>query len=62
MNKLKPCPFCGVRPKLLSGEGGTPWAHYSITCESKCCLLYSVTTGDFNKQETAIKAWNKRAK
>lgn len=61
MTDLKPCPFCGL------GEAGTQWHHgyWSVTCgymhdgtPSNHCFQ---DWGEFETEEQAIKAWNRRA-
>lgn len=49
--KLKPCPFCGGEPKLLSGGPGNQFA----TC--KVCKASS----DDGSTERVTAAWNRRA-
>ena len=73
IEKIKPCPFCGCKPKLIEGWGapagvGTAWS-VTITCESKRCkinpqlstntIFYRSDAKKELKTET-IKAWNKR--
>lgn len=55
MNKLKPCPLCGGKVKLL--EIGFQW---EIICKN--CNLTLVGQGLHEIcKETAIKKWNRRA-
>lgn len=56
MNKqrLKPCPFCGGKPKRM---GDKIWNDYWIVC-SKC----GVTTPRLCSKEEVNDLWNKRVK
>ena len=58
MDKLKPCPFCGGKAKIVDVSGG--WC--AVVCD-KCeatskCIVYS---GAYAAEAAAIKAWNRRA-
>lgn len=59
--ELKPCPFCGC------GEAGTQWHHgyWSVACgynhdatPSNHCFQ---DWGEFETEEQAVEAWNRRA-
>lgn len=54
MTKLKPCPFCGGKARLV------PYGdeHYFVSCTNiKCCA----TAGrHMQNKDEAIKAWNRR--
>lgn len=57
---LKPCPFCGGNPTLVSEnafEDGTIWQIY---CSNDDCLVQPATTGSFFQDET-LSDWNTRA-
>lgn len=56
-DKLKPCPFCGGKPKYVEVTGG--WC--AIVCErcdatTKCFIISS----EYAAMERAVKAWNRR--
>lgn len=59
--KLKPCPFCGGKPRVLKGIGGKPIKKaYTVACETERCFLEgggNLYTSEFS----AIMAWNRRA-
>ena len=50
--KLLPCPFCGSTPKL--------WGH-DVQCQTEGCFAFDGTGVDYDEQEDAIAAWNRRA-
>ena len=58
-SKLKPCPFCGSRAKLLRLENGTLCV-YTVHCLGARCV------GNYNEAhltpEKAISAWNRKSK
>ncbi len=56
--KLKPCPFCGCRPKLY-GPGWGVYGNY-VVCEAKRCNV-NPCTNSFPTREKAVSAWNRRA-
>ena len=60
--ELKPCPFCGKKAAMIETEPGTPCARWSVRCSNDMCRVWTVETGDFDKKEWAIAAWNRRAK
>jgi Lar family restriction alleviation protein len=53
-DELKPCPFCGGKPVLLSNDLSKPFKIYCFDCEVIQCK-------GFNEEKYAIEAWNKRA-
>lgn len=58
--ELKPCPFCGGKPTLVSEnafEDGTVWQIY---CSNGDCPVQPATTGSFFQDET-LSDWNTRA-
>ena len=57
--KLLPCPFCGKEPEIdqYKIQGVMLW---NVACMNDDCLV-EVETEDFESEEDAIKAWNKRA-
>jgi len=56
MDELKPCPFCGKRPKIGSLDGDEQnWAIWCPVCN------ISFETGiNGNTKEELIKKWNTR--
>jgi hypothetical protein len=56
--RLLPCPFCGAEPKMDQyNVKGTN--HWDVSCMNDDCLVL-VETDEFESQEEAIRAWNKR--
>ena len=59
MKQLLPCPFCGKEPEIdrykIKGI-----MHWNVSCMNDHCLVH-VETDDFESEEEAIGAWNKRA-
>jgi len=51
MTKLKPCPFCGKKPKII--KSNIPKAADSVQCVNQYCPLWDTFT---------IEEWNRRAK
>lgn len=49
--ELKPCPFCGGKSQVLNV------VHHYMVCCTKCYGMI----GLFDKERSAIKAWNRRA-
>lgn len=64
MSELKPCPFCGSEPILIYFNGLTPSTvqHYqvAVSCDGDTCNC-SPRTAYETSEESAIKAWNRRA-
>ena len=54
MEKLKPCPFCGGKPKILRNSY-TGW--YRIVCGCGCLRKIERSWG---KKKTITKYWNSR--
>lgn len=54
--KLKPCPFCGKKPKTLTSEFGK---RHNIECRNPDCHCTVFASGT-TKEEAAVK-WNRRA-
>lgn len=58
MDELKPCPFCGGKPRLFVSDG------VRVIC-SKCYASTKALTdrmeNDSNATERVIEAWNRRA-
>lgn len=61
MAELKPCPFCGGSAftsleHYPSGEKA--WHIYHMNYEK--CFIDDCITGDYETEEEAVKAWNRR--
>ena len=59
-DELKPCPFCGGEAKIKCGEivnryNTAVYRHYHVECMS--C---GVDTRNFDTDDEAIEAWNRR--
>lgn len=59
--KLKPCPFCGKKPRVLKGGGRKPTEKaFTVACETERCFMES--GGNlYTSEYSAIKVWNRRA-
>jgi hypothetical protein len=57
--ELKPCPFCGSKPNILTGGELLPDWHY-IGCQNEECKARASVTDDNGKFETATIVWNTR--
>ena len=62
--KIKPCPFCGSKAKLLVTKthikNGPTLVSYDIKCTNKECYMSEGADWLFSKPKQAIKLWNKR--
>lgn len=56
MKKLKPCPFCGRKPKVHKTNG-----IFWINCPNKKCGVSSATLTKLNETDV-VEIWNRRAK
>lgn len=60
--KLKPCPFCGGKAKIVEdewyGSNGRSIS-YTVRCDNISCDMES-STGYVDDEERAIKKWNTR--
>ena len=58
MSELKPCPFCGLSPKMRESDIGniTAWVVY---CPHTICKV-KPQTAYIRKRTDAIEAWNRR--
>ena len=59
MEKLKPCPFCGVDAKLFDTEsiyGNYFW----VECCGLDCPIPEIVTEDYETKQEAIRVWNTR--
>lgn len=62
MKLIKPCPFCGEKPKELYDT--SEWwpkdkKEYTVKCANKNCLIFPSTMG-YEDRKQAIRAWNRR--
>lgn len=57
-DNLKPCPFCGVKPTLITYKDGS----YFICSNGRYgnCPMYCGTTRTYKTKKLLIKAWNTR--
>jgi hypothetical protein len=56
MAEIKPCPFCGKKPKIIKdGWGNQVW----VECVNPKCRIHPMTR-IYIKEDAAIKAWNRR--
>jgi len=55
---LLPCPFCGKEPEIdkYKIKGVMQW---NVSCMNDNCLVH-VETDDFESENEAIQAWQKR--
>lgn len=61
--ELKPCPFCGKKPKIVKNKAFTEINNsnfYKIGCISNSCLINPISGWSTDKSKL-IKSWNKRA-
>jgi len=49
-DQLKPFPFCGTKPKIISIFG----MKFFVTC----LYCYTATSSTFNTKEDAVEKWN----
>ncbi len=59
MAESKPCPFCGEPPAICE-KHSRRIVEYSVACCNLSCPCMP-TTGEFDTEKEAIKAWNRRA-
>lgn len=60
MNKLKPCPFCGVEPCVRKNYGGAFILKYRVVCANPSCRMnpHTIESWDLSDVESR---WNRRA-
>ena len=61
MSILKPCPFCGGEAVLHKTERESFLMAKTIILSQISCASCGVNTDVFREDDTAIKAWNRRA-
>ena len=65
METLKPCPFCGCKPKLqesikYTSQKSKPKREYAVVCENWYCPIYLANKTRFLSQDRAVEVWNSR--
>ena len=58
-NKLKPCPFCGRKPKICKRPKFPKGLEWSIYCDRDNVRVH---TCSMETRKEAIAAWNRREK
>ena len=53
-DSMKPCPFCGQKPRLLND-----WGRWLVDCDNHECGLL-VRTPSYGSPEGAVAKWNDR--
>jgi len=53
-DELKPCPFCGGKPKRMQRPNGTPMYDYSGELCFVMCSECAATTAQFTAQTTGV--------
>lgn len=61
IGKIKPCPFCGGRPKLIELNKGFAGFTGSVYDYSVKCGACRATTATYHTIDDAKRAWNRRA-
>lgn len=59
MTELKPCPFCGERPNVITWFRPDKPAMYQIQCENQFCEIQPMTFYHTNKA-VVVRKWNRR--
>lgn len=60
MAELKPCPFCGKKPRIKFFNGDPAIRKYDVGCNQTLCPCRPRTRLYANVDD-AIEAWNRRA-
>ena len=59
-NKLKPCPFCGLKAELRE-ESDHHGKYFYLGCSDQKCIAYNIVyTLPENEKDNSIKVWNSR--
>ena len=56
--ELKPCPFCGGKADIEHKRNLLTWI---VQCSNNSCQASYMIGADFETEEAAIEAWNRRA-
>lgn len=56
--ELKRCPFCGSKGEITYKEGLKTWI---VECSNQFCMASYMIGTDFDTEEEAIEAWNRRS-
>lgn len=59
-NKLKPCPFCGGKARIVDFMNYDYEKRFEVCCSNMDCFILPHTRESATKQK-AIEAWNRRA-
>lgn len=59
--KLKPCPFCGEKANLYSGQSNLTGTYQYIQCNN-CTARMALGSWSDEIRIALIKSWNKRTK
>lgn len=57
IRRLKPCPFCGSKVKIVRSD---LYVSVIIHIDSAPCILSPYVLTPMRKEETTLRAWNKR--
>ncbi len=63
--KLKPCPFCGEAPAVLTDTryprpSRRPIQAYEVVCQNYDCIIYNADNKYYRTELGAVRKWNKR--
>lgn len=69
MTELKPCPFCGQKPKMEESarfprygkDEGKRKKGYTVVCQNMYCILHNADNWYERSEKEACEAWNHRA-
>ena len=56
--QLKPCPFCGSKAEIEHKRNLLTWI---VQCSNQSCPASYMIGADYETEEQAIDAWNRRA-
>ena len=66
INKLKKCPFCGGKAKIVQSRRWPKHLDYaimafSVVCTNMDCIIYNADNQYYETELEAITEWNTRA-